>query len=622
MNDAVAPSKGSEDGLAKGFLLEDFAIFPEQGEIVSPAGEATHIEDMHMKVLVEFARAPHQVLSTDHFMDTVWEGRVVEIGNLQGAIASLRRHLGCNARSPRFIKTHHTRGYELIVDVKPMQELVVPAEDWEPPPLAAYLKRQRLIIAGIAALCVAALASLLIFNLLDNSRPTIAVIPFGAPEDERLPLGGIGMADYLSQALTRADDLDVVSRGSSFAVLGTDLPPDKVAERLDADYLVSGELLFRGNDLRVILVVEDDRSIALSTDVLEGHAGDLQRLQERTLLALSDALGRELDVAPLTLAEVTYTIEDGARQKLLEAQYQWHLRGEVRINRAIELLEEAIALRPNFAEAHLALAQVLALRPIYAEPPEPLGPAYALARQALARVEALTDELDSEVAALRGSMAREEHNWQEALDQLQLALSLKPDNALAHYWYSYLLSYLGRYQEALHHAQEATRLDPYSAVLNNRLALAYVWVGEHQKAAQQFDHASELGRADGVKIGALTAARNGAWETIREMLILQGNDPLWVVPFVQALQDPAQKDAAVVAIERAIADDRIERTLHFPIWWMLADADRAIATFDSREKTQDIEIIWAEESRFLREHPGFDGLLASVGLTEFVPPPN
>ena len=120
MTENSGPSQGSMDGLSKGFRLRDFTVYPEQGNIVPPEGEPVHIEDVHMKVLVELARAPHQILSTEHFMNSVWENRIVEPGNLQGAITRLRRTLGCNARSPTFIRTHQSRGYELLVDVEPL----------------------------------------------------------------------------------------------------------------------------------------------------------------------------------------------------------------------------------------------------------------------------------------------------------------------------------------------------------------------------------------------------------------------------------------------------------------------------------------------------------------------
>jgi DNA-binding winged helix-turn-helix (wHTH) protein/tetratricopeptide (TPR) repeat protein len=622
MTDPTEAPRGSEGDLSKGFKLKDFTIYPEQGEVGLPQGGREHIEDRHMAVLVELARAPHQVLSVDHFMERVWPDRIVETGNLHGAITKLRKVLGCDAKAPTFIKTRPTRGYELLVDVEPMD---APAEKShletvsEETSRASFILNPRVLAAGavVAILAVALVLTTTFFP----TRPTVAVLPFSAPEDERLPLGGVGVADYLIQALTRANDLDVVARRDSFAVPGANLTAETIAERLEADYLISGEVILYQSGVRLVLTVEDSASMAISTQVLEGETTNLARLYEETVVALSDTLVAELGVASLLGAEVTYTVADGARQKYLEARYQWHLRGSLRINRAIELLEEAIALRPDFPEAHLALAQALALRPFEARPPEPLEPSYTEARQALIRVEELTSNLGSEIAALRGSMAREEHDWQEATDQLQLALQLDPDNAVANYFYSFLLSQFGRYEQALEYAANAVRIDPYSGVLNNRLALAYLWVGENEKAAAHYRVGAELGYQD-MKIGAFNAVRNQRWDTMRELLLLQGNDPEWVIPFVQGARDPEYRSDAVASIEQAIAAGRIPQPLHFSIWWLLRDTERAITSFDSREKTQDIEILWAPESEFLREHPQFPELVEAVGLTEFAPPGN
>jgi hypothetical protein len=50
------------------------------------------------------------------------------------------------------------------------------------------------------------------------------------------------------------------------------------------------------------------------------------------------------------------------------------------------------------------------------------------------------------------------------------AISLEPNEATPHHWYSLLLARVGRMQEALKQAQKAQTLDPTSAVIASNLA--------------------------------------------------------------------------------------------------------------------------------------------------------
>ena len=64
----------------------------------------------------------------------------------------------------------------------------------------------------------------------------------------------------------------------------------------------------------------------------------------------------------------------------------------------------------------------------------------------------------------------------------------------------------------------------------------------------------------------------------------------------------------------AIREGRIPRIFWFGIWVLYQDADRAVRDFDPGFRTQDIELLWAAESAFLRKDPRFNELLSRVNL--------
>jgi DNA-binding winged helix-turn-helix (wHTH) protein len=70
-----------------------------------------------LRVLIE---ERHRVVSKDELLRRVWRGAAVEEGNLPTYITKLRTALGDEAQTPRFIRTHHGRGYRFIAPLTPL----------------------------------------------------------------------------------------------------------------------------------------------------------------------------------------------------------------------------------------------------------------------------------------------------------------------------------------------------------------------------------------------------------------------------------------------------------------------------------------------------------------------
>src|SRR5215471_837145 len=68
---------------------------------------------------------PGQLVTKEHLLAAVWTGTYVEEGTLPICIAELRKALGDNAKTPRFIETVHGRGYRFIGQVVTSQHSVV-----------------------------------------------------------------------------------------------------------------------------------------------------------------------------------------------------------------------------------------------------------------------------------------------------------------------------------------------------------------------------------------------------------------------------------------------------------------------------------------------------------------
>jgi len=205
---------------------------------------------------------------------------------------------------------------------------------------------------------------------------------------------------------------------------------------------------------------------------------------------------------------------------------------------------------------------------------------------------------------------------------LKKALRLDNKHVNGHYWYSWLLSTLGKYDEALTHIKLARDLDPVSAVLNDRLAVSYMWAGDMKASAERYQAAADLGYLESTQPLSLYLFlfRTRQFDQIESLFQRMGYAESWVKPLIQGFRDPAARAEGTRAVEAARTAGAIPFEFLFGIWVFYEDADRAFRDFDSGPKTQYIEFLWAKETAILRRDPRFPALLRSVNLTGIVDP--
>lgn len=76
--------------------------------------ESVKLSHKSLSVLNHLVTRPGQLVSKDELFRVVWPGAVVGEGSLTECIREVRRALGENARTPRYVETVHRRGYRFI----------------------------------------------------------------------------------------------------------------------------------------------------------------------------------------------------------------------------------------------------------------------------------------------------------------------------------------------------------------------------------------------------------------------------------------------------------------------------------------------------------------------------
>jgi len=306
-----------------------------------------------------------------------------------------------------------------------------------------------------------------------GSVPTdksIAVLPF----EDFSPAGdqawfADGLTEEILNSLARTADLEVASRTSSFAYRdsGDDIPA--IATALGVAHILEGSVRRAGDRLRVtaqLIRAADDKH--LWSENFDGTNQDSIGIQEEIAFQIASALQTAMD--PEELARM---LSAGTRS--VEA-WETYLRGlaldhEVsnqmdigRVFDVIAIFDQAVALDPGFADAHLMLADLWEgqVNPTLTSF-EPDGPPQAERRR---RYDAA---LAAKIKYARSEFTRTEAEMRAALvdvrlaDQVALAkrmTELEPHRRPGWEWLQYLYVMIGEFDKAREAGLTGWALEP------------------------------------------------------------------------------------------------------------------------------------------------------------------
>src|ERR1700744_4912291 len=134
-------------------------------EQISKDGKTIKLERRLMQLLLCLAEHPAQGFRVGHLLDTVWAGVVLTPDSVYHTVASLRRILGDDKKTPTYITNTPRRGYSLIapvspwVDTEPPEDAPKPDSIESPPPKVMTVARPLLWLIVVASIAILALAA-------------------------------------------------------------------------------------------------------------------------------------------------------------------------------------------------------------------------------------------------------------------------------------------------------------------------------------------------------------------------------------------------------------------------------------------------------------------------------
>ena len=342
-----------------------------------------------------------------------------------------------------------------------------------------------------------------------QDRPSIAVLPFanlGEDRDQEYFADGI-VAEIIT-GLSRIKWLFVISRNSSFTYKGKSVDVKTVGRALGVRYVLEGSVRRSGNQVRVTgELIESATARQVWADRFDGTMGEIFALQDAITMSVIGA------VEPtLRKAEIERALRK--RPDSLDA-YDLFLRALPFVvtampedaEKALELLEEAIRLEPDYAIAHGCIAWCHEQR--YLRGGLQAKVRAAAREHAHAAIRFGGD--DAMALALGGfALAVADGCFEvSAIDALDRAIALSPSSALALGFSSIVRAWRGDAATAIEHAKIGIRLSPYDPLIRIPyigLAHAHFSLGQWAEAADAARRASQASPRFSVPVYLLAAA--------------------------------------------------------------------------------------------------------------------
>ena len=308
-----------------------------------------------------------------------------------------------------------------------------------------------------------------------GSKPSVAVLPLqNLSTDSDSAYFSDGMTDEITTKLSKIQGINVAPHSSVTTVKAADQNAADLGRELGVRYLLEGTVRKSGNQVRVnVHLIDSTTGFQVWADDFTGEMKDVFSLQEQTALKIAQALNLHLSTQETKAIEQRYTQNPQAYEAFLVGRGLLLDETPEKLEAARKSFEQALKFDPNYAPALAGLSHVEGLyyRDLDSNPSH-LARAEEFARRAIA-----TDpELGEAHIALAQTLALR-FDYSRAVAEFREATRLEPDNPFAWDLLSWALGYEQPPDaiEAEKAAQEAIRLQPTSAAAQYHLGRALLF---------------------------------------------------------------------------------------------------------------------------------------------------
>jgi TolB-like protein/Tfp pilus assembly protein PilF len=382
-------------------------------------GVAVHLEPRVLRLLIYLISNRDRLVTRQELMDTVWGDTVISESALFQAVARLRKALGDDSATHRYLETMHSQGYRFVAKVE------------------------------------------------EKSVRSLAVLPLkNLTGDSELCYYADGLHDLLITELYKLPGLTITSRQSTMRYRDSRLSMTEIAGELGVDALIEGCLLRKDDKIEATIQLIDGRSDKHLW--AERYTRDTPSIFDM-IADMASAIGPEIGVIPES-SEACGLIRNrvgpvDSRAIDAYALGTTHLEqlSSYGLRTAIGQLETAVAIEPEFAQAWVQLALAHAMEGMFgfAPPRDAIEVTHASALKAV--------EVDEQFYGGHSALGWA-RLWKGDIDGacelFKKALRLNPSAPLAIHGEADCLMFDGRIDESLARLRELVKISPFSVIDN------------------------------------------------------------------------------------------------------------------------------------------------------------
>jgi TolB-like protein/DNA-binding winged helix-turn-helix (wHTH) protein len=488
---ASAPMRSSGDrhvmNQHPAYRFDDFVVDPEAWRL-SGGGREIHLKPVVLKLLIYLIANRGRLVTREELMDTVWGDTVISEAALTKAVARLRKALGDDSATHRYLETVRSQGYRFIAEV---EEIESHERSALPPGQAGAAAMRRALFAG--ALAVVALICLAVFWFRAPSQQevirSLAVLPLSnLTGDPQQGYYADGLQDLLITELSQLPGLRVTSRQSTKRYRDTQMPAAVIASQLGVDALVEGSLLKTGSNIEVAVQLIDGRNDAhVWADRYSRETSYVFNLISEIASAISTVVGGRTEAQSVAGPRFHRTgpFDPRAIDAYVLGTVHFDRFSEEGLRNAIHQFESAVAIEPEFARAWSRLASAHAMYALlgFASPRDSIKIAHAATLKAIE-----ADEQFYGGHAALGWARLWTGDFDGACESFERALQLNLSAPAAIHGDADCLMFDGRMDESLNRLRELLFVSPFSAVHSLPLP-------SHLYVARRFDEAIDAAAA-------------------------------------------------------------------------------------------------------------------------------
>lgn len=459
--------------------------------------------------------------------------------------------------------------------------------------------------------------------------PSIAVLPFQNLGDANDESFSDGLAAELIDSLGRVRGLHVVARTSAFQFRSKTLDIRDIGKKLNVRSVLEGSVRKYGNRLRITAELDDtsngyrvwsnsyERNFEdalfvqqdISQAIVAALQGQLAKVGEPKELSFSSAAARSVNVE--------------AYEDYLRGVYFWNKQTTESIETAKKYFEQAIARDPSQASGYTGLARCYANLPSFSN---------MRARDVVPKIRELALQalmLDPNLPEAHIDLAYVsflEYDWPRAELEFKKGLELSPGDAMAHRWYGFYLSNVGRTKEAFAESKIAQQLDPVSPYMLEGTARSLYLSRRYDEAVEEYHKALALDPQYGyahLGLGTVYIQQGKYPEAVAELRLSQervsnNHSPLSELARAYAAMDRTSDAKNILRgyLNRAATGSFPAKPIA-KIYLALGDKDHAIEWLTKAVDARDVSLYLKSDAIWdgLRSDPRFDHLLEIARLT-------